>query len=65
MLMEVDDLVDAALVGFDRREPVTVPPLSDDAPWIAMQDARISMAPNLSRRAVAARYHSSQTIKWN
>jgi short-subunit dehydrogenase len=26
-IMEVDDLVDAALVGFDRREPVTIPPL--------------------------------------
>ncbi|MER9380347.1 SDR family oxidoreductase, partial [Mesorhizobium sp. M0578] len=25
-VMEVDDLVDAALVGFDRREPVTIPP---------------------------------------
>ncbi len=23
--MEVEELVDAALVGFDRREPVTIP----------------------------------------
>ena len=29
-VMEVDELVDAALVGFDRREPVTIPPLPDD-----------------------------------
>jgi short-subunit dehydrogenase len=60
MLMEVEDLVDAALVGFDRREPITIPPLPNDAPWIAMQQARLSMAPDLSRRAVAARYLSSQ-----
>lgn len=59
MLMEVEDLVDAALVGFDRREPVTIPPLPDDGPWKAMQQARLSMAPNLSRRAVADRYLSS------
>jgi len=63
MLMEVEDLVDAALVGFDRREPVTIPPLPDDAPWTAMQDARLSMAPTLSRRAVAARYQSSRQSK--
>lgn len=63
MLMEVDDLVDAALLGFDRREPVTIPPLADDAPWTAMQEARLSMAPNLSRRTVAARYQSSQVAE--
>ena len=28
-IMEVDELVDAALVSFDRREPVTIPPLHD------------------------------------
>ncbi len=56
MLMEVDDLVDASLVGFDRREPVTIPPLPDEKSWIAMQEARLSMAPNLSRRTVAVRY---------
>jgi uncharacterized protein len=59
MLMEVEDLVDAALAGFDRREPITIPPLPDDAPWMAIQQARLSMAPNLSRRDVAARYLSS------
>ena len=28
-VMEVDELVDAALAGFDRRETVTIPPLPD------------------------------------
>lgn len=55
-VMDVDDLVDAALVGFDRRETVTIPPLADDAPWHAMQAARQAMGPHLSRRAVADRY---------
>lgn len=55
-VMEVDDLVDAALTGFDRREAVTIPPLADEAQWTAMQQARLAMAPNLSKRQVAARY---------
>ena len=28
-VMEVGELVDSALVGFDRRETVTIPPLPD------------------------------------
>ena len=28
-VMEVDKLVDAALVGFDRRETITIPSLPD------------------------------------
>lgn len=56
MVMEVDDLVDAALVGFDRRETVTIPPLDDVAQWEAMTAARLAMAPNLSRRDIAMRY---------
>lgn len=56
MVMEVGDLVDAALVGFDKGEIVTIPPLADEAQWIAFTQARLAMAPNLSRKEVAARY---------
>jgi short-subunit dehydrogenase len=56
MVMEVDDLVDAALVGFDKGETVTIPPLADEAQWEALQAARLAMAPGLSKREVAARY---------
>lgn len=56
MVMEVDDLVDAALVGFDRREQVTIPPLPDFGQFEAMTSARLAMATNLSRRDVAKRY---------
>lgn len=55
-VMDVDDLVDAALVGFDRREAVTIPPLADESQWTAMQQARLAMGPNLSKSAVADRY---------
>lgn len=56
MVMDVGDLVDAALVGFDRGETITIPPLADEAGWEAMQAARLALGPQLSRRAVAPRY---------
>lgn len=56
MVMEVGDLVDAALVGLDRGETITIPPLADVAGWGAMQAARLALGPQLSRRAVAPRY---------
>jgi uncharacterized protein len=55
-VMEVEDLVDAALVGFDRGETVTIPPLEDKGQWTAYSQARLAMGPNLSKRAVASRY---------
>jgi short-subunit dehydrogenase len=58
MIMSVDDLVDASLIGFDRRESVTIPPLADAAQWDAFTAARLAMAPYLSRRDVAPRYKS-------
>jgi short-subunit dehydrogenase len=57
MVMEVGDLVDAALVGLDKRETVTIPPLADEGQWIAYESARLALAPNLSRSQVADRYH--------
>jgi uncharacterized protein len=56
IVMSVDDLVDAALVGFDRREAVTIPPLADEGQWNTLQAARQVMAPHLSKREVAERY---------
>jgi len=57
-LMEVGALVDAALVGFDRREPVTIPPLPDAGQWDAFQDARRAMLPNFRNAEPAARYRA-------
>jgi short-subunit dehydrogenase len=59
MVMEVDDLVDAALLGFDRGETVTIPPLADESGWTAVNEARIALAPNLSKRDVAPRYRET------
>ena len=39
-MMEVDALVDAVLVGFDRRETVTIPALHVEGRWQALEGAR-------------------------
>lgn len=57
-VMEVDDLVDAALVGFDRREAVTIPPLPDAGQWDALQAARQAMLPNYGNQHPAERYRT-------
>lgn len=55
-VMEVSELVDAALVGFDRRETVTIPPLPDAGQWSAFDTARLSMVPNFAQTHAAKRY---------
>jgi short-subunit dehydrogenase len=55
-VMEVGELVDAALVGFDRRELVTIPPLHDAARWDALETARQGLLSDLRQAHAAARY---------
>jgi short-subunit dehydrogenase len=55
-VMEVGELVDAALVGFDRREPVTIPPLPDEERWRAFDAARKAMIPGFAQSHAAERY---------
>ncbi|MGI4812311.1 MAG: SDR family NAD(P)-dependent oxidoreductase [Janthinobacterium lividum] len=55
-VMEVGELVDAALVGFERRELVTIPPLPEAAQWEAFNAARVAMLPNFSQEHAAERY---------
>lgn len=57
-MMTVDDLVDAALVGFDRRELVTIPPLQDAARWDALDGARQLLLSEINQAQVAERYQS-------
>lgn len=59
-LMEVGDLVDAALVGFDRRELVTIPPLHDVTQWNAFEAARQAMIPGFRQSSPAARYRENK-----
>ncbi|NEX94521.1 SDR family oxidoreductase [Caulobacter sp. 17J65-9] len=58
-VMEVDELVDAALVGFDRREPVTIPPLPDAAQWAASEAARQALLPGFANARAAERYRQA------
>ena len=55
---EVEDLVDAALVGFDRKELVTIPPVPDAAAWEAFEKARAELAAGFSNAKPAARYRT-------
>jgi short-subunit dehydrogenase len=55
-VMDVGELVDAALVGFDRREAITIPPLPNSEQWDAFAEARRAMLPNFRQEHPAARY---------
>jgi uncharacterized protein len=55
-VMDVNEMVDAALVGFDRREPVTIPSLPEVGQWAAFEEARKTMLPNFINPHAAARY---------
>jgi short-subunit dehydrogenase len=58
-MMEVDEMVDAALVGFDRRESITIPPLPDDAQWQSFDAARKAMLPGFRQERAARRYQTA------
>jgi short-subunit dehydrogenase len=56
IVMSAEDLVDAALAGFDLGEFATVPSLENAGEWDAFEAARRSLGPNLSRAKPASRY---------
>jgi short-subunit dehydrogenase len=58
-MMEVGELVDAALAGFDRRELVTIPPLPDAGQWETFDAARKAMLPNFANEHPALRYRTA------
>jgi short-subunit dehydrogenase len=55
-VMGVDDLVDAALAGFDQGELVTIPSVDDEALVNAFQQARFALGGEASRDRPASRY---------
>jgi uncharacterized protein len=57
-MMPVGELVDAALVGFDRREAITLPLLPDTSEWDAYDTARKAMLPYFGGVEVVERYRS-------
>jgi hypothetical protein len=55
-VMDVDELVDAALVGYDRRELVTIPPLHVAERWDALDGARQTLLADVRQAQAADRY---------
>ncbi|MFC7778740.1 SDR family NAD(P)-dependent oxidoreductase [Pantoea sp. GCM10028869] len=56
MLMEVDDLVSAALRGLDAGELITIPSVEDVQLWQSYEEARIAILPFISLNKPASRY---------
>jgi short-subunit dehydrogenase len=59
IVMQSDDLVDAALAGLGQGELVTIPSLPDAADWANYEAARQKLMPNLSLSSVPARYQTA------
>ncbi len=56
IVMQGDELVDAALAALDQKELVTLPSLPDVADWDKFEAARKALGPGLSRTHAASRY---------
>lgn len=54
--MTAEDLVDAALVGLDQGELVTIPTLHDGADWTRWEADRRALTPKFANAKPAARY---------
>lgn len=55
-VMSAEDLVDAALIGLDQKELITIPALPTLEHWQAFESAREAMRSNLSAVKPAQRY---------
>jgi uncharacterized protein len=62
IVMSADDLVDAALAGFDLGETVTIPSLPNQAEWDRYEAARRAMSSKLSNAIAAPRYNLRQRL---
>ena len=60
IVMTADDLVDAALAGYDLGESITIPSLPDMSDWQTLEAARVALRPNLSRAQPALRYTAAR-----
>ncbi len=55
-VMDVEELVDAALVGFDRGELVTIPPLHEEVRWDRLDQARQGLLSDIRQSHAAESY---------
>lgn len=58
-MMDVNELVDAALVGFDRREGITIPPLHVAERWDELDSARRALLGDVQMAHAAERYRTT------
>lgn len=56
VFMTAEQLVNAALVGFDRREAVTLPSVHDESLWRTYDDARAALFAGTQNGSPASRY---------
>jgi short-subunit dehydrogenase len=59
IVMQAEEMVDAALAGLDQNELVTIPSLPDAADFTTYDNARRALGPNLSRNHAADRYKTA------
>jgi uncharacterized protein len=59
MIMNSEDLVAAALVGFDRGEILTLPTVANESVWAAYEAARQALRGSLTAGQPAPRYRQS------
>jgi uncharacterized protein len=62
-VMSTEDMVDAALVGLDQGEVVTIPPLQDGDDWTRLDAARRALAPKFMNSAAAPRYRAATPVR--
>lgn len=62
-VMSTEDMVDAALVGLDQGEVVTIPPLQDGDDWTRFDAARRALAPKFGNSAPAPRYRAVEATR--
>ena len=59
IVMSPQDMVDAALVGLDHGELVTIPGLQDGEDWIRFDEARRALSKQFGHSKPAPRYHAA------
>jgi short-subunit dehydrogenase len=59
VVMNADDMVKAAIAGFELGETITIPSLPDVADWETYEAARQNLIPKLSLSSPAGRYVSA------
>lgn len=59
IVMDAEDMVDAALAGLDQGETSTIPALRDVELWTAFEAARAALGPQLSATRSAPRFRAA------